>query len=119
MKKYNKVEERKFEIDVMLNQSSDIATSTRETRALVAKMALKGMPEMFEAQIEKAKGGDTNAFIAVWAHAFGKPGLMPGEVGEQQPILFMPSALIEKYTLQSVNNVSKNDTIRDIESEKM
>ena len=57
MKKFDKKEGRKFEIDIMLDQAKDIATSTRETRALVARMVAKDMSEMLSAQIEKAKTG--------------------------------------------------------------
>ena len=102
----------------MLDQAKDIATSTRETRALVARMAAKDMPEMLSAQIEKAKNGDTNAFIAVWDRAFGKPLQAvehSGNVG--QPIVFMPLELIQKHNLQAVNNMVHNTDKRIIDVE--
>jgi hypothetical protein len=118
MKKYSAPEIKKFAVDVMIDQAKDIAASTREARALIAKVACIEMPEMLAAQIEKAKNGDTNAFIAIWDRAFGKPLQAvehSGNVG--QPIVFMPLELIQKHNLQVVNNVANNTDKRIIDVE--
>lgn len=117
MKKYKKEEKRAFEIDIMIDQAADIATSTRETRVLVARMAAKDMPAMLSAQIEKAKQGDTNAFIAVWDRAFGKPVQAIEHSGNDgQPLLFMPLELIQKHNLQVVNTVAQKPEYKIIEA---
>ena len=56
---------------------------TQYLKAQLQKYLQEHLPEMFDAQVKKAKEGDTPAFIAIMDRAYGKPAqALTGPEGE-------------------------------------
>lgn len=70
-----------------------VLSTTLQTQFLKAKLQeylQEHLPAMFDAQVKKAKEGDTQAFIAIMDRAYGKPTqALTGANGEA----LFPSAL--------------------------
>ena len=80
-------------------------------KAYFAERIYKDVKPITDALIKEAKAGNVIAFIALRDTAFGKPPQAVYQSDEEGlPIVFMPSALIEKYSLPTQDTSIVNST---------
>lgn len=89
------------------------ALAAERTRAKVAEMVELEIVPMTEAQIEKAKKGDTQAFKELMDRGFGKVKEQMDITTDGDKIVFVPAELLGKHgvTSEHPSSGTSNDSL--------